>query len=128
MTVQPTRDQIRALADAATPGPWTPCTEGWATISSGSDSVIHAYHPRDCCHECGEPYDMEPGVAIGVEDLEFIAAARTAVPQLLDQLDQAEARIKAVQDVLDQAWEEFDNVDASDIRRALESDTPPRTE
>lgn len=119
MTVQPTRDQLRALADAATPGPWTPCTEGWATISSSSDSVIHAYHPRDCCHECGEPYDMEPGVAIGVEDLEFIAAARTAVPQLLDQLDAAEQRIRDLtQEVKDERGAALDQMEQVRIRDA----------
>lgn len=119
VTVQPTRDQLRALANAATPGPWTPCTEGWATVSSGSDSVIHAYHPRDCCHECGEPYDMEPGVAIEVEDLEFIAAARTALPRLLDQLDAAERRIRYLtQEVQDERGAALDQMEQVRIRDA----------
>lgn len=71
MTVQPTRDQLRALANAATPGPWE--VKGDELDGTG---VAHCCMPPD-------PEDRA--------DMEFIAAARTALPQLLDQLDQAEA-------------------------------------
>lgn len=85
------RARLRDLAAKATPGPWAINTEGWADISSGPDSVIHAYSVRDSCHECGEPYDHDPRVAISTEDAEFIAAAGPAtVTALLDALDQAE--------------------------------------
>ena len=79
-------------------------------------------------------------------DAEFIAAARTAVPALLDLLDQAEAeldswmtrayeaegklwkaeaRIKAVEDVLDRKLPPSARTLAAEVRRALESVPPP---
>lgn len=62
---------------------------------------------------------MEPGVAIGVEDLEFIAAARTAVPQLLDQLDAAEQRIRDLtQEVKDERGAALDQMEQVRIRDA----------
>lgn len=73
MTAQPTRDQLRALANAATPGPWE--VKGDELDGTG---VAHCCMPPD-------PEDRA--------DMEFIAAARTALPQLLDQLDQAEAEL-----------------------------------
>ena len=74
MTEQPTRDQLRALANEATPGPWE--VRGDELAGTG---IAH------CC--------MPPGREDRA-DMDFIAAARTAAPQLLDQLDQAEARIR----------------------------------
>ena len=107
MTAQPTRDQLRALANAATPGPWE---------VHGSLIGIGRAKP-----DFGQTWGLR-----WRQDIEFICAARTAVPQLLDQLAQeekdcgywqarayeaegklwkAEARIRAVQDALDQADE-----------------------
>ena len=82
MTVQPTRDQLRALANAATPGPWSypgeilglPCS----TVFAGDPKRTHAAYVA----------------AMGPHDGEFIAAARNALPALLDALDQAEAEVK----------------------------------
>ena len=103
--MQPTRDQLRALADAATEGPWE---------VHGSLIGIGRAKP-----DFGQTWGLR-----WRQDIEFICAARTAVPQLLDHLDQqereldswmtrayeaegklwkAEARIKAVQDLIDQA-------------------------
>ena len=82
------RERLRKLADAATPGPWVvtkcePCAkrgrediqiwdeQGYIPIAQWMDEV-----------------DPDAG-----EDAEFIAAARTAVPQLLGQLDQQEAEL-----------------------------------
>ena len=107
MTEQPTRDQLRALADAATEGPWE---------VHGSLIGIGRAKP-----DFGQTWGLR-----WRQDIEFICAARTAVPQLLDQLDQqeaeldswmarayeaegklwkAEARVKAVQHLIDQADE-----------------------
>lgn len=72
MTVQPTRDQLRALADAATPGPWR---------VDGSLFGRGRAEP-----DFGQTWGLR-----WRQDIEFICAARTAIPQLLDQLDQAEA-------------------------------------
>ena len=139
MTVQPTRDQLRALADAATEGPWE---------VHGSLIGIGRAKP-----DFGQTWGLR-----WRQDIEFVCAARTAVPQLLDQLDAAEqrirdltqearderaacldqmeqvrirdARIKAVEDVLDTeearprpiggGYDKRALVRIADIRRALE--------
>lgn len=134
MTVQPTRDQLRALADAATEGPWE---------VHGSLIGIGRAKP-----DFGQTWGLR-----WRQDIEFICAARTAVPQLLDQLDAAEqrirdltqeardergaardqmeqvrirdARIRAVEDVLD-TWMTYCQTEQtaralSDIRRALDT-------
>ena len=78
-------DQIEARAEAATPGPWTTngagevsqhwsCPQPWKTVV-GTEVACMAY-----CYG---------GSAKGVErdeDAEFIAAARTDVPALVDAL------------------------------------------
>ena len=96
------RDQLRALASGATPGPWIPHPSYVWTSELGG--IIQNWSED----------------ANAAADMEFIAAARTAVPALLDTLDQAEARIKAVRDVLDRARDEFEQPNEADIRRALE--------
>lgn len=76
MTDQQTdRDQLRALASAATPGPWEADYSGENNYSIKSPGT-----------EWGDGYAWvsDPSNA------EFIAAARTAIPVLLDQLEQAE--------------------------------------
>lgn len=67
-------DAIRALAEAATPGPWR--------VGDGGDyfewEVVIAPHLPTL--ELSESAD-------GAEDAAFIAAARTAVPALLAEVD-----------------------------------------
>ena len=75
------RDQLRALASGATPGPWIPHPSYVWTSELGG--IIQNWSED----------------ANAAADMEFIAAARTAVPALLDTLDQAEARIKAVREL-----------------------------
>ena len=86
MTAQPTRDQLRALANAATEGPWY--TERRSEDYYDLTTVYNVFHN-------GDTLDRDLVAEVAYDNAEFIAAARTAVPQLLDQLDQAEARIKA---------------------------------
>lgn len=82
---RPSLAGIEQRTAEATEGPWevNGPDEDWAVIHSGPDSVIHAYtvHDPDCegC-ECGG--DEAGHVAISVEDVEFIADARTVVPAL----------------------------------------------
>lgn len=88
MTAQPTRDQLRALADKATPGSWEAHGTTIAAITGsgscqGCSGLVSPAHEPSC-------YWSEIAAA-GEADAEFIAAARTAIPQLLDQLDQVEA-------------------------------------
>lgn len=123
------RERLRKLADAAARGPWEVDDGGGYdfSVTQGPDGDYIA---------C----DVTP------RDAEFIAAARTAIPQLLDLLDQAEAeldswmtrayeaegklwkaeaRIKAVEDVL--AHHPYGGLDQEDaIRRALKSVPPTR--
>ena len=73
------RDRLRGLAENATPGPWEypgellglPCT----TVLAGDPKRTHAAYVAE----------------MGPQDGAFIAAARTAVPALLDMLEKAEA-------------------------------------
>lgn len=67
------RDALRALAEKATPGPWLPHARYVWTSELGG--IIQNWSED----------------ANAADDMEFIAAARAAVPALLDMLDQAEA-------------------------------------
>ncbi|AUV61621.1 hypothetical protein PP502_gp56 [Gordonia phage Beenie] len=80
------RADARRLLQGITPGPWEVNSDGWATISSGPDSVIHAYSEHAVC-DCGAEVEGSPGVAISIEDAEFIAAAPALVERLLTELD-----------------------------------------
>jgi len=69
------RDHLRWLADQATPGPWY---DAWGTVGA-----------PDCRNivDCGDPDHEDKANAA------FIAAAREAVPDLLDQLDQLDTEL-----------------------------------
>lgn len=89
-------DRARAaLGPQVTAAPWVVNTEGWASISSGSDSVIHAYVDTTCV-DCGEEIcqSMDCHVAASIEDLEFIAAARTLVPELAAEVDRLRGQVE----------------------------------
>ena len=116
MTVQPTRDQLRALADAATPGPWRigeAFTEPASWVAHLADN---GWDDRTTVtsQDATARDDQE------VRDAEFIAAARTAIPQLLDQLDAAEQRIRDLaQEVRDERGAARDQMEQVRIRDAL---------
>lgn len=122
MTAQqaPDRDRLRKLCEDAHPGPWEHEPEaGWVEVTADKHCAVIAGQVRPRNGFGGRIYEdnYEPTA-------EFIAAARTAVPALLDALDQAEARIKAVRDALDNPirhrdWED-PLVSATRVRRALE--------
>ena len=162
------RERLRALASAATPGPWE--RGNWYHVQESTHCTCSQYHGPlvgiDPHGVLGEMHvhrysdaplwregirardDATGGVDVVIEsdeygtmsdaDAEFIAAAREAVPQLLDQLDQAEARIRAVEDVLgrhpDPRCDKHPGGDPitcgwkhayADIRDALDSDAQP---
>lgn len=76
----PLLEGAKRLSDAATPGPWY--AEGpW--IQRTADQFI------------AEGYDDERGLA----DAEFIARARTLIPELVERVEQAELRLKLAEDV-----------------------------
>lgn len=82
------RDALRALASGATPGPWEAeysGEQGNCVLPPDARSTREAVAVTRLYHQQA--------------DAEFIAASRQAMPALLDMLDQAEARIKAVRDV-----------------------------
>ena len=79
-------ERAKAALEGTTPGPWEVNTEGWALISSDSDSVIHAYFEYAVC-ECGDEVDGSPHVAVSIEDAEFIAAARMLVSDLVAEIE-----------------------------------------
>lgn len=78
-------ERAEAALDGITEGPWTVNHEGWACISSGSNSVFHGYF-EGSCGDCGDEINDAASVAISIEDAEFIAAARALVPDLIAEL------------------------------------------
>lgn len=85
-------DRAKAALADTTDGPWEVNTEGWACISSGSDSVFHAYVETTCI-DCDAEITQSMGchVAISIEDAEFIAQARTLVPELIAEVERLQA-------------------------------------
>ena len=92
------RDELRKLAEAATPGPWE---------ADGGEISQHWSRPEPWREIIGTRVACGSycygGTAQGVErteDAEFIAAANpAAVLGLLDQLDAAEAKLAAVREL-----------------------------
>lgn len=127
MTVQPTRDQLRALAGAATPGPWEyewDEDEGEITVRAGTARVGEdgfapgSYVTTDMILEHEDAWPEDSGEQHAAE-AEYIAAARTALPQLLDQLDAAEQRIRDLtQEVKDERGAALDQMEQVRIRDA----------
>lgn len=79
-------DALRELADRATPGPWEADTErymGSAVAAPGGSPIT---------------WDESEGEVFTVPDAEFIAAARTALPALLDETTALRARIDVLRD------------------------------
>lgn len=73
-------DAIRARAEAATPGPWRWRDDGYdSVVLDRSDDYVGG------CPDCGVRAGFDES------DAEFIAAARTDIPALLDALDEARA-------------------------------------
>lgn len=82
--------ELRELADAATPGPWD---VSWTY----GDAKTERY-----CVLGPKPFDNPIAATSrlkqGASDAEFIAAARTAVPALLDALEDARELMRAFAD------------------------------
>ena len=77
MTAHPIdTEALRRLADAATPGPWNPHPAGKYVWTEELGGIIQNWSDD----------------ANAVADMEFIAAAREAVPALLDRIARLEAQ------------------------------------
>ena len=79
-------EEMRAIEQAATEGP---CETGryWGALTHESDGVLGAYYGEDC-PACDESLNAEAEVVIESINLDFIAAARTFVPEALDALEE----------------------------------------
>lgn len=115
------RQQLRATCAAATPGPWF---LAYATVHDGPRTREYMRVEREIPDDAPEEaYDALPNTAIchvpviagdtpttqGAHDGEFIAAARTAVPRLLDEVDRLQVlaadrwALKAFRDTVEEA-------------------------
>ena len=86
-------DQIRARANAATPGPWymvPPDPDAASNIFSIGARTPPGHWPMDACCECG-----------GVSNAAFVTAARTDVPALCDALARAMEALAVAHELLD---------------------------
>ena len=81
--------ELRNLCEAATPGEWRwHQTDGSLLCLSGPDEEQNAVLGIAICKACRER--GAPCLGPDGTDAAFIAAARTALPELLDALDKAE--------------------------------------
>lgn len=78
-------DKLKKLSDAATPGPWTNYNNGIYRAA--------AHHGGNVCDICPETVEHKANA-------EFIAAARTAVPQLIEEVEKQREMIEKLEDVL----------------------------
>ena len=86
------REELRKLAEAATPGPWV---SGDPSFGNGNAHMIVSISDRAMGRDIQGP-NLRPALF----DVEFIAAANpAAVLGLLDQLDAAEAKLAAVREI-----------------------------
>lgn len=95
------RARLRALADAATPGPWEHVDYAGSadpeTTYRGCGSVISMGEDTLGGHVAAPDGDLYPRSGYNPKaDMAFVAAVREAVPALLDAMDAAEARIAAL--------------------------------
>jgi len=76
--------EIRARAEAATPGPWS-----WvgAATSTGWEDAEELAHPEGIIATADGGYWFEP------PNSDFVAHARTDIPALLDYIEELEARL-----------------------------------
>ena len=79
---------IKALADAATPGPWSYTTVKPYATAPASESVAYVSPEMMFGDSVGGGYVDR------VADAAFIAAARTAVPALLAEVERLRALVR----------------------------------
>jgi hypothetical protein len=87
-------DALKALADAATPGPWEEVAESgewWMTTATDED---------------GSLYVIPDTANMNQADVDFIAASRTAVPALLAEVERLQVAWSAEHDAYIRADEQ----------------------
>lgn len=90
------RQRLRELADRATPGPWRelercPNAEPDRACGVTSEQLHRSGRDRVCVF-ASDAYD-ECSHPVSRADAAFVAAARTAVPELLDELERLRAAL-----------------------------------
>lgn len=83
---------IRALADAATGGPWTADTDRFAVVTPDRRALI------ECLLDDGDTRE-DPRQAL--RNMEFIAAARELVPAMADEIERLREHAHICSDLLD---------------------------
>ena len=84
----PDHEELRALCDAATPGEWLyrPLEfDDWGIVRAGRSIICQARDPRASSEEALSEY-RHAGTDPWEANARFIAAARTAIPALLDRV------------------------------------------
>lgn len=82
--------ELRAVADAATKGPWVAVIADGACLGIDAEADPDGIVETDAGH-----YPPKPADAV------FIAAARAAVPDLLDEIERMRAVVEAAERVRD---------------------------
>lgn len=89
------RDELRRLCEAATPGPWNVkrLVDNHGVPYSTLCEVWAFVDPNVC--------SLWANRGTNLSDANFIAAAREAIPRLLDVIDEAHAEIDRLQALID---------------------------
>ena len=91
------RDALRGLCEGAAPAPWTADFQSDKTLRDGRGVVAM----RFCNYPTGKRFPPDSADQ-SIRNRRFIAAAREAVPALLDELDAAEKERDHLADLLAQ--------------------------
>ena len=82
--------EIRALCDGATPGPWkAEADQVWSSVKPSPATGFRMYKVCNMAHNTRLGKDRW-----GKADAQFIAAAKTIIPELLDRIETAEDALR----------------------------------
>lgn len=111
--------ELRALEQAATPGPWERWAEHadfFARVKKNTRGVMIGERVGECTD------DSDEGEALAFANADFIVAARTAVPELLDENERLRDLIGRLHEALDlaRARGQYDDL-LAEAREAMRS-------
>lgn len=102
-------EKLKKLCEAATPGPWKP--DVWIETDGNGWRATGPHHEDEASDEGSEPGCPDEQAA--QHDAAFIAAARTALPELIAEVE----RLRSVYEAAC-AWRDVDDGDDDEIPRA----------